>query len=71
MKIRVLQKGDKVIGVTTEFIAVRRKNGEVDLIKILNEGGMLRINTEDIVTIGFGDNVVEVADEDGEVISTF
>lgn len=71
MKIRVLQKGDKVIGVTTEFIAVRRKNGEVDLIKILNEGGMLRINTEDIVTIGFGDNIVEVEDEDGGVISTF
>lgn len=31
MKIGVLRKGDQVLSVTLEFIAVQRKNGEVDI----------------------------------------
>ena len=32
IRIEVLKKGDKVLSVTSEFIAVQRKNGEVDLL---------------------------------------
>ncbi len=71
MKIRILQKGDTVLNVTKEFIAVRRKNGEVDLIRLLNEEGGVRIDIENIVTIGFGDNVVETKNENGVIISNF
>lgn len=54
-----------------EFIAVRRKNGEVDLIRLLNEEGGVRVDIENIVTIGFGDNVVETKNENGVIISNF
>ena len=35
MKIGILKKGDKVLTITAEFIAVQRKNGEVDIIPTL------------------------------------
>lgn len=63
MKIRILHRGDKVLNVTKDFIAVRRKNGEVDLIGFLNENGGMRIDRENVVTIGFGDNIIEIENE--------
>lgn len=71
MKIRILHRGDKVLNVTKDFIAVRRKNGEVDLIGFLNENGGMRIDLENIVTIGFGDNIIETENENGVTISNF
>ena len=71
MVIRILHKGDTVLNVTKEFIAVRRKNGEVDLIGLLNEEGGVRVDIGNIVTIGFGDNVVETETENGVIISNF
>ncbi|MDE7417106.1 MAG: hypothetical protein K2N44_12560 [Lachnospiraceae bacterium] len=71
MVIRILHKGDTVLNVTKEFIAVRRKNGEVDLIGLLNAEGGVRIDIGNIVTIGFGDNVVETETENGVIISNF
>lgn len=71
MKVRILHKGDKVISITKEFIAVRRKNGEVDLIGLLNEESGVRVDIENIVTIGFGDNIVETENENGVHISNF
>ena len=31
IRVEVLKKGDKVLSVTSEFIAVQRKNGEVEV----------------------------------------
>ena len=56
MKIGVLKKGDQVLNVTPEFIAVQRKNGEVDI--------------EKIVTIGYGNNTVQ-ASTDEIMVTTF
>ena len=53
MKINVLKKGDRVINVTPEFIAVQRKNGEVDIIPLIRDGTGLRVDIENIVTIGY------------------
>lgn len=70
MKIGILQKGDHVINVTSEFIAVQRKNGEVDIIPIYKDGEAIRLNQEAIVTIGYGNNVVQT--KAGDVtITTF
>ena len=33
IKIGIMNKGDKVLTVTKEFVAVQRKNGEVDLVR--------------------------------------
>ncbi len=59
MTIGILKKGDRVLNVTTEFIAVERKSGEVDIIPIVRNGESIRVDVENIVTIGYGNNVVE------------
>ena len=70
MTIGILKKDDRVINVTSEFIAVERKNGEVDIIPILKDGNTLRVEPENIVTIGYGDNIVQT--NTGDVtITTF
>lgn len=70
MVIRILKKGDRVINVTSDFIAVQRKNGEVDIISIVRDNETLRIDPEAVITIGYGDNVVQT--EAGDVtITTF
>lgn len=70
MKINVLKKGDRVISVTSEFVAVQRKNGEVDIIPLLRDGTGLRVDIENIVTIGYGNNTVQ-AETDDIVVTTF
>lgn len=70
MLIGILKKGDRVISVTSELIAVERKNKEVDIIPLSKEDGALRIDTENIVTIGYGDNIVQATDGD-VTITTF
>lgn len=70
MTIGILKKGDHVINVTSEFIAVERKNGEVDILPIIKDGEMLMVDPENIVTIGYGDNIVQT--KAGDVtITTF
>ena len=59
MTIGILKKGDHVISITSDFLAVERKNGEVDIIPIVKDGDNLRVDVENIVTIGYGDNVVQ------------
>lgn len=70
MKIGILKKGDKVLNVTSEFIAVQRKNGEVDIIPMIKDEMGLRVDIEGIVTIGYGENIVEVSNDD-VVVTTF
>ena len=64
MLIGIMKKGDRVLSVTTEFIAVERKNKEVDIIPLSKEDGVLRVDTENIVTIGYGDNIVQATGGD-------
>ena len=68
MTIRVMRKGDHVINVTSEFVAIERKNGEVDIIPLHKDGETFRVDVENVVTIGFGDNVVQA--QAGDVIIT-
>ena len=70
MLIGVLRKGDHVLCVSADFIAVERKNGEVDVIPFIKDDGALRIDTENIVTIGYGDNIVQATSDD-VTITTF
>ncbi len=69
MFIGVMKKGDRVISVTSELIAVERKNGEVDIIPLTRADTGLRVDIEGIVTIGFGNNVVKTSTGDVEVIT--
>ena len=71
MRINVMQKGDKVLNVTAEFIAVERKNGEVDIIPIAMDENGVWVSTEQITTIGYGKNTVQSEEIDGVTITNF
>ena len=71
MKIDVLKKGDSVLSVTGEFIAIRRKNGEVDIIPFVKEETGWRVDLEQLVTIGYGENTVTFETENGVQITNF
>lgn len=71
MKFNVISKGDKVLNVTSELVAIQRKNGEVDIIPLISDETGVRIDTENIVTIGYGNNSVETEVIDGVVITNF
>ena len=71
MNIKVMSKGDKVLNVTSELVAIQRKNGEVDIIPLISDESGVRIDTENIVTIGYGNNSVESEVIDGVVITNF
>lgn len=71
MKINVMSKGDKVLNVTSELVAIQRKNGEVDIVPLISDESRIRIGTENIVTIGYGNNSVETEVIDGVVITNF
>ncbi len=70
MKIGILKKGDQVLNVTSEFIAIQRKNGEVDIVPMIKDEMGLRVDIENIVTIGYGNNIVQ-ATADEVVVTTF
>ena len=69
MRINVMNKGDRVLSVTNRLIAIQRKNGEVDIISFLSDQEGMWIDTENIVTVGYGNNTVESETVDGVVIT--
>ena len=71
MKINILNKGDKVLNVTENFIAVERKNGEVDIVPLAKDENGFWIDVENITTIGYGNKTVQSETVDGVVITNF
>ena len=71
MKINILNKGDKVLNVTADFIAVERKNGEVDIISLVKGENGFWVDSKNITTIGYGNNTVQSETIDGVVITNF
>ncbi len=71
MVLNLMKKGDEVLSVTSEFVAIKRKKGVVDIIPIVKEGECWRVDYENIVTIGYGDNTVTYENENGVKITNF
>ena len=71
MKINSLGKGDKVLNVTADFIAVEHVNGEVDIIPLSKDENGFWVDVENITTIGYGNNIVQSETIDGVVITNF
>lgn len=71
MILGLLKKGDEVLNVTNEFIAIRRKKGEVNIIPIIKDGEGWRVDFDNIVIIGYGDNTVKYESENGVQITDF
>ena len=71
MKVNVLHEGDRVLNVTNEFVAVERVSGEVDILHLIKEEGGMRIDTQHILTIGYGNNTIQIEAENGLTIINF
>lgn len=68
LNVNFLQKGDEVLSITDHILAVRRKNGEVDLYKVVvgdDEEMPIYVDPIKIAVIGFGNGTVEKELDDG------
>lgn len=66
-KIKILRKGDRVLSISADRVAIERKNGEVEIIPISLEGnGFIRLCTDEMTVITYGDGAVEVEETDEE-----
>ena len=63
MKVNVLHEGDRVLNVTNEFVAVERVSGEADILPIIKEEGGMWIDTQHILTLGYGNNQIQIETE--------
>ena len=70
MRMEILNKGDRVLSVTNEFIVVQRKNKEVDILPLLKTSLGWRIDTENVMTVGYRSNIVSM-EQDGIKIIHF
>lgn len=70
MRINVMKKGDSVLNVTENMVVIRRKNGEVDVLPFYRSGEVWRIDHENVVTIGYGNNTVQEKLKDSDVVIT-
>lgn len=72
MKIEVLNKGDTVLNVWENSIAIQRKNGDVEIIQYeLSANGIPRIKPDSIL-ITKGDGSIRIVNDDSTFeIGTF
>lgn len=71
MKLGLMRKGDTVLSVSQDFVAIKRKKGEVDIIPIVRDGEGWRLDLENIISIGYGDNTVSFENDFGVQITMF
>ena len=71
MKINVMKSGDKVLNVTSEFVAIERVSGEVDILPLIRQESGVWVDTKIVLTIGYGENTVETVTDNGITITNF
>ena len=72
VRLNILKKGDRVLFVNGEHVAVERVNGEVDVLHIyLDEDGLIRLDSNNTLTIGYGNGSVEISGDDDIRVETF
>lgn len=71
MNINILRKGDRVLNVTADNIIVERKDKTVDIIPLITDSSGVRVDIPNIVTIGYGNNIVQTKLTDDVVITNF
>ena len=67
ISIKIMKKGDEVLSINERFLAVRRKNGTVDIFNVMyNEQNEIFIDPVKAAVIGYGEGTVGKELEDGE-----
>ena len=70
--INILKKGDEVLTINERFLAVKRKNGTVDIFSIMyNEANELLIDPVKTAVIGYGEGTVSKKLDEETTIYTF
>ena len=70
--INILKKGDEVLTINERFLAVKRKNGTVDIFSIMyNEANELLIDPVKAAVIGYGEGTVSMKLDEETTIFTF
>jgi hypothetical protein len=58
--LKLLRKGDQVVNVWERHVAIRRTNGEVDVIALMEDDlGTVRVDPQRSYKIGYGEGTVE------------
>ena len=66
IRMNLLKKGDQVLSINEQFLAVRRRNGEVELYRVyFTDAGEIGIDPLRAGIIGFGDGTVSKQTDDG------
>ena len=73
MRIGILQKGDEFAGLFGNLIAIKKPSGEVELTEVLlDDNGLIRLADKPKLCIGYGNNVIEINNNDGNIeVATF
>ncbi|MCQ2510755.1 MAG: hypothetical protein MJ116_09875 [Lachnospiraceae bacterium] len=72
VKLEILEKGDSVLSAWENHVAVKRKNGEVEILQFYcDEGNMLRLSNNSVL-ITYGHGTVSATEKEGDIeITTF
>ena len=65
--LKLLNKGDSVLEINERFLAIKRKNGDVDIYKIFfTDQDELVVDPIKMTVITYGDGIVTKDSDDGE-----
>ncbi len=71
MRINVMKKKEKFLGMTEEKIFLERPNGEIRVVRIIEDEEGIRVDPEEVI-IGYGNGTVVIGDiEDSIEITSF
>lgn len=72
MRIKIMKKGEKFMGIWQDRIVLVNESGEGRLIKVSTDEDGIRVIPEDEISITYGDGTIEVGDlDDGIMMMTF
>ena len=67
IKINILKKGDEVISITERFVAIKKKNGRVEIYNVyFNDKNELYADPIAATIIDYGEGNLEKKLDDGE-----
>ncbi len=67
MQIKVMRKGEQFIGIQDGWILLKRKRGDIRMIRLEQDDDGYRIIPEQEILITYGDNEISVGDMDKDV----
>lgn len=72
VSIDILKKGDEVLSINERFLAIKRKNGTVDIFNIMyTEENELAIDPIKAAVIGYGEGTVGKKLDEDTMVYTF